>query len=159
MQQLKFIFKKEKQEIIKKLNYYGISEVPYLLVELGKEKIRGYSGSLSIEELNKLNKETGIEIIGLYLFHNYPSDIRISFDAVHALKPQITKNILEINDEQTKEFLEGKDIILSNQDKEKLKNETRGFKIIKYKEDIIGTGKLTQEGRIVNYMPKERRLR
>lgn len=158
MHHLKFILKKEKLKIMEKLKYYGIAELPFLLVESGKEKIRGYSGNLSIEELQKINKEIRIEIIGLYLFHNYPSNIRLSFDAIHALKSQITKNILEISDKQAKEFLNGRDIVLSKEESEKLKTESKGFKIIRNQREFIGTGKLTQEGRIVNYMPKERRL-
>jgi NOL1/NOP2/fmu family ribosome biogenesis protein len=58
-------------------------------------------------------------------------------------------------------LLKGRDIALSREEFEKLrqKGEKTGFKILKNNEEFIGTGKLTEEGRIVNYMPKERRLR
>lgn len=160
MQNLKFLYGKEKKKLMEKLAYYGIEKLPFLLVESGKEKIRGYSGTLAPEEIINISKIASIEIIGLYLFHNYEDNIRLSFDAVHALKSQITQNILEITDEQAKEFLKGNDVLLTSEDEEKLKqkSETRGFKIIKNRGDLLGTGKLV-EGRIVNYMPKERRLR
>ena len=76
-------------------------------------------------------------------------------------KDKITKNILELTKEQAEEFLKGRDVALSKQEIESLKSagEKTGFKILKYDSDFIGTGKLTEEGRIVNYMPKERRTR
>ena len=158
---LSFIFRNDKERLIKKLEYYGIKKLPYLLVYSGREKIRGYSGSLTTDEIIKLNNEIGIELLGLYLFHDYHDNLRLSFDAISALKDQITQNIIEINDIQALEYLKGRDIALTKEEHEKLKasQETLGFKVIKHKGEFIGTGKLTQEGRIVNYMPKERRLR
>ncbi len=158
---IKMVYQKEKKEILEKLSYFGITKLPFLLTESGKEKIRGYSGMLSAEKILELDKKVGIELIGLYLFHNYPDNIRMSFDAISALKSQITKNILEITDEQAQEFLKGHDIALSKQEHEsrKQQGEKAGFKIIKNQDDLLGTGKLTEEGRIVNYMPKERRIR
>ncbi len=155
---LSFVFRNDKEKIEKKLNYYGIKDLPYLLTKSGKEKIRGYSGSLSVKQIIDLNNEVGIELLGLYLMHEYHDNMRLSFDAISALKSQITENILELDDKQAEEFLKGRDIALTNEDKEKFKNETKGFKIIKHKSDLIGTGKLIED-RIVNYMPKERRLR
>lgn len=157
-----FIAGKQRKELLEKLKYYGIDELPqYILTESGKEKIRAYSGSLSMEQIRELNKEIGVELIGMYLLHNYLNNIRLAFDAVAALKSQIKENILELNDEQAQEFLKGRDVALSKEEQEKLKSqgEQLGFKIFRHKEDLLGTGKLTQEGRLVNYMPKERRIK
>ena len=71
MPPIKFLYKTEKKAIMQKLEYYGITKLPYLLIESGKEKIRGYTGSLLMEEIHELNKQIGIDLIGLYLFHNY----------------------------------------------------------------------------------------
>ena len=155
---ISFIFRNDKERIIKKLAYYGITKLPYLLTQSGKEKIRGYTGSLSTDQIIKINNEVGIELLGIYLFHDYHDNMRLSFDAISALKDQITKNILEIDEKHAIEYLKGSDIALTKEDKEKFKNETIGFKIISYKGEFIGTGKLIED-RIVNYMPKERRLR
>jgi NOL1/NOP2/fmu family ribosome biogenesis protein len=167
MPNLDFIFKTEKKKLLEKLSYYGIKELPYLLISSGKEKVRGYTGNLSNEEILNIEKAIGIQIIGLYLFHNYFSDeneggLRLSFDAISSseLKNQITKNVLDLNDKQAEEFLKGRDILLTNEEIKALeqKHETKGFKILRNQNEFIGTGKLV-EGRIVNYMPKERRLR
>ncbi len=155
-----FIFKSEKKEILKKLEYYGINQLDFLLIHSGNEKIRGYSGSLSTDEIMNLDEAVRIELTGMYLFNTNDKDggLRLSFDAVHILGNQITKNILELNDEQAKEFLKGGDIALSDKDKEKFKDEPSGLKVVKNKGEFLGTCKLTYE-RIINYMPKERRLR
>lgn len=155
---LRFIFKVEKSRIIERLAYYGIEELPYLLIESGKEKIRGYTGNLLMKELTDLDKEIGIELVGMYLFHDYGDNIRLSFDAINALSNQITKNVIELTDEQSLEFLKGRDILLTDKDKEKFKDETLGFKIAKHKGELLGSCKLGSD-RITNYMPKERRLR
>jgi NOL1/NOP2/fmu family ribosome biogenesis protein len=152
----RFIFKTEKREILEKLKHFGITELPYLLVASGKEKIRGYSGILSTDELIEIEKAIGIELIGAYFFHHYKDNLRLSPDAIHLLKDKITKNILEINETQAKEWFKGQDILLTKEEQAKFKEESKTFKIIKYKDDLIGSGKLTED-RIVNYMPKERR--
>jgi NOL1/NOP2/fmu family ribosome biogenesis protein len=152
------MFKNDKEKLIKNLDYYGIKKLNYLLTKSGKEKIRGYTGSLTTDEIVKINNEIGIELLGLYLFHDYHGDLRLSFDAISALKDQITKNIIELDNKQAEEFLKGNDIALTKDEQEKFKDESLGFKIMKNNNEFIGTGKLTKD-RVVNYMPKERRLR
>jgi NOL1/NOP2/fmu family ribosome biogenesis protein len=159
--EIQFIFKSDKEKLIEKLKYYGITKLDFLLSVSGREKIRGYTGSLTTNDIIKLDQEIGIDLLGLYLFHSYENDdnLRLSFDAIFALKDQITKNILDLSEEQAKEFLKGNDILLTDQDKQTLKDKTKGFKIIRLnKKELIGTAKLTED-RIINYMPKERRLR
>ena len=154
----RFIFKTEKREILELLGHFGITELPYLLVASGKEKIRGYSGILSTDELIEIDEAVGIELIGAYFFHYYENNLRLAPDAIHLLKDKITKNIIEIDEKQAKEWFKGQDILLTKEEQEKLKDESKTFKVIKFQGDLIGSGKLT-EGRIVNYMPKERRLK
>lgn len=152
---MRIIYNTEKKSILKKLQeQYGITQLPFLLIRFGKEKIRGYSGEISIEEIHNLDRNIKIELMGLYLFHEYEEEIRLSIEAIHLLKEQITKNILELTKEEAIDWFKGKDINLT----ERLKNESPGFKVLKCGEDFIGCGKLTQS-RLVNYMPKERRIK
>lgn len=154
-----FIYRNEREKLLQRIEeYYGIKDLPYLITYSGKEKIRGYSGILSGKEINDLDNEVYIELIGLYLFHDYPDGIRLSFDAIQAFANQITKNIIDLNDKQAGDFLKGQDLLLSKEDKEKFKTESKGFKIIRHNGDLIGSGKLSEE-RLINFMPKERRLR
>jgi len=155
---MKILYSNEKKEIIKQLEYYGVSELPYLLVESSKGRIRGYSGNFSLKELQELQNSVRLEVIGMYMFNTYEEGIRLSLDAIHLLKSQIKKNILEIDNKQAEEWMRGQDILINEEDKEKWKNEEKGFKVIKNKDDFIGCGKLLAD-RIVNYLPKERRAK
>jgi NOL1/NOP2/fmu family ribosome biogenesis protein len=146
---LRFIRSSEKNRIVDDLNkQFGITKLPYLLLEAGKEKIRAFSGSLSKEEIIKLSKLSNIEIIGIYLLKK-ESDYRLSFDATHLLKEQIKKNIVEISDFEYQRWIRGHDL-----EKESPKNTV----VISYKGDFVGCGK-SNEKIIFNYVPKDRRLK
>jgi len=147
---MKIIKSSEKKKILAQLQeQYGIAKLPYLLLRFGKEKIRLYSGNLSSEELNILDKNLRIENAGLYFSKQHQDKIRLSLDALHLLKNQITKNILELTDKQAEQWFKGEDLQIQT---------NRNFKILKNKEDIIGCGKSTGE-KITNFMPKERRVK
>jgi len=146
---LHFLKSKEKKAILKELElHYGITKLPYLLLKTGKQKIRGYSGHLSKEEIQELTRLTNVEIIGDYLISKKDQDPRISFDAIQLFK--ITKNITEINNNQLQKWLRGYDL--------NIPNIPRGITILKYKEDLVGIGKSNTE-KIFNYVPKERKLK
>ncbi|MFA5258798.1 MAG: hypothetical protein WC979_06280 [Candidatus Pacearchaeota archaeon] len=140
----------DKKKIIEQLNnQFGITKLPYLLIQFGQEKIRAYSGILSKEELCYLDREIRIENIGLY-FAKYESDeIRLTLDGIQLLKNQITKNILELNDSQANEWFKGIDLEIKAD---------YGWKVLKHDNELIGCGKSTGE-KITNFMPKERRIK
>ena len=66
------------------------------------------------------------------------------------LKNQIKKNIFNLNEEQAKEWLKGKDLIM--------KTGKKGFLAMKCNNDFVGTGKASEE-KIGNFIPKSRRLK
>lgn len=148
---IRFIKSSEKKQIVEQLNkQFGISELPYLLIETGKEKIRGFSGNISKEEIMDLGKIANIEIIGLYIINKErENDLRLTLDAAHLLKDQISLGIVEINKEQFEKWIRGHDLDIETQ---------KGTAIIKYSEDFIGCGK-SNGLKIFNYVPKDRRLR
>lgn len=141
----------EKERVLERLNkQFGITHLPYLLIRQGREKVRAFSGSLSREELEKLGENINIELVGVYLCKEEGSEFRLSHDAPTLLSSQITKNIIELNDEQAQNWLKGHDLELAS--------EIRGFVVLKYKNFLIGCGKASS-GRITNFVPKERRVR
>jgi len=147
---MKVILSSQKKKIIQQLNeQYGISELPYLLIKFGREKIRLYSGNLSTEELNVLDANLRIENIGLYFAKEQIDGIRLTLDGIQVVKDQITKNILELDDKQAEEWLRGNDLLIKSDN---------AFKILKHKNEFIGCGKSTGE-RITNFVPKERRIK
>ncbi len=144
-----FIKSSEKKEIVEELSEsFGITELPFLLIESGKEKIRGFTGSLSKDEILQLGQIAYIEGIGLYLIRKEES-LRLGFDATQLLSGQITKNIIDIDEKQAHEWLKGQDIEIQA---------PRGTVVVRCGKDFLGCGKSTSE-RIINHVPKERRLK
>jgi NOL1/NOP2/fmu family ribosome biogenesis protein len=145
----------EKKKIVEDLNKnYGFEELPLLLVRTGKGKLRAFSGSLSMQEIKQLGLNARIETIGLYAFREEKEGYRISHDSVALFKNLVKKNIVEVNDELAEKWLQGKDI----ESKEFVGMNT--FVLIKNKDDLIGCGIVKHgEGRIINFVPKERRMR
>ena len=149
--EIKVLNSKEKHRIIEKLKErFGIKSIPYIIVQSGKERLRIASTSLSADKIKELSQNVNIESIGLYFATLVNDEIRLSIDATHLLKSQINKNILEISEKEKEEWLKGGDL--------QKKNNERGFVIIRYKEDLLGTGKLSEE-KIGNFLPKERRVK
>ena len=144
-----YIKSSEKKRITAQLNeQFGITKLPYLLIESGKEKYRAFTGHLSKEEINELNSILNIELIGLYLIKK-EHDFRLSFDASHLLKNQISKNILKINKEQFEQWIRGYDLQIKK---------PRATYIIEYDGEFVGSGKSNEE-KILNHVPKDRRLK
>jgi NOL1/NOP2/fmu family ribosome biogenesis protein len=147
---VRFIKSNEKRDITQALNeQFGLTELPFLLIESGKEKIRGFTGHMSKDEMVELSKLANIEIVGLYIIKR-EADLRLSLDATHLLSKQLTKNIIDINDEQYQQWIRGHDL--------DIKTEESGTVLIRYNSDFIGCGKSNKE-KIFNYVPKDRRLR
>ena len=147
---MKPLLSSKKKKILTQLNnQYGITKLPYLLLQFGKEKIRLYSGSLSKEELITLDKKSRVENIGLYFAKQEKEEIRLTLDGLQLLKGQITKNTLPLNNQQAEDWLKGNDLDIKSD---------RTFKILKNNEELIGCGKSTGE-KITNFVPKERRIK
>ena len=146
----KFIKSSEKKKILQELEEeYGITKLPYLLIETGKQKIRAFSGSLSKVELMQLASVVNVEIIGMYIISKKDNDSRLSFDAVPVFRNQITKNIVEINKDQFEFWIRGHDLEIEA---------PMGNVIIKYEDDLVGLGKSNTK-KIFNYISKERKLK
>ncbi len=146
---IRFIKSNEKRKILESLNdQFGISELPYLLISTGNERIRAFSGSLSKEEIEELGKIARVELIGTY-FLKEEGLYRLSFDSPLLIKDEIKKNIVEINDEQFHDWIRGFDIQIEA---------PQGVVVIRYNGDFIGCGKSNGKT-IYNYVPKDRRLK
>jgi NOL1/NOP2/fmu family ribosome biogenesis protein len=147
---LRFIKSSEKKRIVSEIEErFGITKLPSVLVETGKEKIRGFSGTMTKDEILELSRIANVEVVGLYLFKKEHS-LRLSHDAVHVFSSQIKKGVLEINDSQAKDWIDGKDLNLNTNEK--------GAIVLKYEKDFVGCGISTGE-KVLNYVPKERRVR
>ena len=150
---LKFLDKNEKERFIQQLsNQFGIKEIPWRIAKLGKERIILFSGEISDKEIFKLDEFSRLEGVGLYFakIDEKTRDIRLSIEGAQLLKNQITKNIFELDDKQAEQWMMGQELNITTGKK--------GFFIMKFKEDFLGTGKISAE-KISNFIPKSRRLK
>lgn len=126
---------------------FGITHLPGILIQAGDEKLRLYAGDIPTETLTLIDELSHIEGIGTYLLRQ-EHEIRLSFDALHILKDQITKGIVELDDTEFHAWIRGQDV----------KKEGQGTVAVRYNGDFVGCGKLSK-GTLINHVPKERRLR
>lgn len=171
---LKIFSENEKKNVLQKLNErFGIKEIPGILVKSGNDRLFLFTGSLNKEEIREIEKTVFIERLGAYIGKiftdkNNEEVIRLSIEGSQILGKKAEKNIVEINKEQTEEWMKGHELEINfkelkssqeekHQDKEKYALE-KGFVIMKYQDNFLGTGKLSEE-KISNFIPKNRRLK
>lgn len=148
---IKIFSKKEKQEVEKKLNrQFGINEIPGILVKMGQDRIFFFSGKITENEIRKIESEIPIERVGVYFARIMDDFPKLSIEGTQILKNQIKKNIFELNEEQLKDWMSGRDLMI--------KTGERGFLVMKYRNDFLGCGKASAE-KISNFIPKSRRLK
>jgi NOL1/NOP2/fmu family ribosome biogenesis protein len=151
---LKFLNEREKERLIRNLSQqYGIKEIPFNIAKLGKERIIVFSGKLSEREILNIDEVAHIEGIGLYFAKEEMDGIRLSIEGAQLMKEQITKNIFNLDEKQAEQWMMGQEINIDASDPSK-----KGFFIMKFKEDMLGTGKISNN-RITNFVPKPRRLK
>lgn len=151
IKKLKKITGKELNNFIKKLNnQFGIKKIPGEIFMRGKERVFLFTGNFNEKELRNLEKATFIERIGTYIAKIEEYGIRLSIEGSQIFKDQITKNFVELNEKEKETWMMGHEILKPS--------ENTGFVIIKYKNDMLGTGKASKE-KITNFIPKSRRLK
>ena len=148
---LKFFKENEREKILKQLKQqFGIKNISFKLARLGKERIIAFSGDISDREVLNLDRVAHIEGIGLYFAKEQMDGIRLSIEGSQILSNQITKNIFELDEKQAEQWMLGQEL--------NIKTDKKGFFVMKFKEDMLGTGKVS-ENRITNFVPKQRRLK
>lgn len=90
-----------------------------------------------------------VNSLGLYFGELIDNKLRLSIEGSQLIGPLAKTNIVEINEAELKQWLNGENI-----DKQ---IDANSYVIIKYKNDFIGCGK-AKEDKILNYVPKARRI-
>ena len=148
---MKIIEGKELEEFKDKLNaQFGITEIPGKVIKRGKERIFLFTGDINEKNLRTLEFKTFVERAGTYVAKEIDGEYRLSIEGSQIFKTQITKNIVEVNKEEMENWMHGSEILK--------KTGIKGFVIIKYKNDMLGCGKASEE-KITNFIPKSRRLK
>ncbi len=94
----------------------------------------------------------GINRIGLRFARGISKNPKITTAVLQIFGKYATKNVVYINEEQLKDYLKGKDVEVGE-----LSGVERGQVIVKFGEDVIGSG-LYDGKNIKNQIPKARRI-
>ena len=143
---LKLLSNKEKKLLLKRLEeQFGFSEkLDYSFFINQDKKIFIFNKNAEIN-FSKIKANS----LGLY-FANIEKEIRLTIEGSQIIGSKSKKNILDVDEKQLHDWIRGEDI--------KTDKEFEGFVLVKNKNDFYGTGKY-KEGKILNFVPKERRLK
>jgi NOL1/NOP2/fmu family ribosome biogenesis protein len=147
MQNLKILNKKEIKRILSMLEkQWGFKEeLDYAFLETEKGKIYIANKEIFDLDLSKIK----INSVGMY-FAEAKNGIRLSIEGSQIVGPKAKKNVVELDDEEAKQWLKGEDLDHPT--------ESDGFVILRHGDDFLGTGNAAASGRILNYVPKTRRI-
>jgi NOL1/NOP2/fmu family ribosome biogenesis protein len=153
---LKILNSRETKYIIEKLSEqygYNYDKTSQEFVFLMNKDNRIYIISRNIELIPY--NEMKIDSIGIYFGELYKESLRLTIEGSQIIGPGATKNVIEIDTDQMREWITGKDIIHDDCGREFLiichtDKDTR-------KKDYYGAGRY-KEGKIMNYVSKSRRL-
>ena len=148
---MKIFSMKEKEKVVSQLGeQFGVKKLDGIFSMRGRERLFFYQGSFNVRKIQELESTIPIERVGIYFGKFMDNKIRLSIEGVQILKDQITKNILELDDEQLELWMKGNEL--------NIKTGKIDFLIMKHNNDFVGCGKASAE-KITNFIPKNRRLR
>ena len=147
MPELKILNNKEIKEILKLIEeQWGAKLKPdYAFLKNPKNRVFIVNKDISKIDFSKLRTNS----IGMYFCEIDKLGIRLSIEGSQIIGPKATKNIVEINEEQTKKWFSGEDL--------EINGNYSDFVIIKHNNDFLGSGKY-KNGRVLNYVNKSRRV-
>jgi|SRR3989344_1873769 len=148
MLELKILNGKEIKEIYKMIErQWGAKiKLDFGFLKNNKNRVFIVNRDLSKIDISKLR----INSIGMYFCELYGDEIRLSIEGSQIIGTEASKNIVELNDEETRNWLKGDEI-------EKECSDCSGFVILKNKKDYLGNGRYSNK-RILNYVSKTRRV-
>lgn len=149
MKELVFLKSKEVKQLMQRCREQWGTDFAHLFQEYAffknKDKIFLVSRDIAKIDFESLR----INNAGMYILEDKNDELRLSVEGSQVLGPDADKNVLELEKYEIISWIKGEDFL-----KER-KNE--GFVIIKFKDDFFGSGKI-KEGKLLNFLPKIRRL-
>jgi NOL1/NOP2/fmu family ribosome biogenesis protein len=149
--EIRFIEGKEKEDFLEMLNnQFGVKSIPGIILMRGKERIFLFSGSFGKGKIKSLERMAFVERAGVYLGKIDDFGVRLSIEGSQILKSEIKKNIVDLDKAEMETWMMGHELLK--------KTGLAGFVIMRYKRDMLGTGKASED-KITNFIPKSRRLK
>ena len=121
-------------------------KIEYAFLINNKNRIYIINKEFSNIDITKLK----INSLGLYFGETRDGEIRLSIEGSQLIGNDCPENVLELTEKEAKEWLRGTDI------EKDVKN--RGYVLMKYEKDFLGCGRAV-ENKILNFVPKNRRIR
>ncbi|MDO8740812.1 MAG: hypothetical protein Q7J54_04560 [Candidatus Woesearchaeota archaeon] len=149
MHQLKILNSKETKKMLEiaKDQHDCDIRLDYSFLESDENKIYLINKDIAKIDLSKLR----LSSVGLYFGRIGENGFEPSIEGSQMIGPDAKKNVVLLNDEEVKKWLRGEDI-------EKETN-YKGIVLLKNNEnDFLGCGRI-KNGKIINLVPKERRLK
>ena len=149
MAELKILNNKEIKEIISLIEqqWGARMELDYGFLKNSNGRVFIISKDIAKIDASKLRLNSA----GIYFCEIDKKGIRLSIEGSQIVGHKATKNIVEINEEETRKWFRGEDL-------EKNCSNCSGFVILKNNNDFLGTGKYSN-GKILNYVGKTRRVK
>jgi len=148
MPELKILNSKEIKEIYKLIDKQWGAKIKLDCGFLRNNKNRIFIVSKDIAKIDL--SRLRLNSVGMYFCENDGKGIRLSIEGSQLIGMKAAKNIVELNDDETKKWFKGEDL-------ERECEGCNGFVILKHNKDFLGTGKYSN-GRILNYVGKGRRI-
>ena len=148
MQQLKILNSKERKRIEKIINSQFDCDFKfnYEVFMNTKNKLFILNKDVSLINLDELR----VNSLGMYFGIVYnEKEIRLSIEGSEIIGPLAKKNVLELNDKDSKKWMSGEDF--------EVESELNSFVIIKNNNDYLGCGRISNK-KLFNYVQKERRV-
>jgi len=130
-------------ELVKRLLMENYGYAPDLIYEIrgNHRKVYAYKPcQLKISDTGRR---------GVYFGRIESDGIRLTIEGAFLVGPKATKNVVELEDEKAKRYLAGESVEVDVPD---------GWVLLKWRSYYLGSAK-AKAGRLLNYVPKERRLR
>ena len=144
----RFLNSKERKEILGRVKDNWEAELEDNLVFLMNNQNRIFVVSRDVEKIDL--SQIRVNNVGLYFGEITERDeLRLSIEGSSIVGRLAKKNIVELDDGQSRRWFAGEDI--------EIEDERNGFMIVKFKEDFLGCGKLAR-GKLYNFVPKARRI-
>lgn len=142
------------------------AKLPYAYLTNNKKKIFIVNKELDLLAQNRDLDRLSIERLGVYLGEQTKGGFRLTIAGAQLIGPKATKNVLNIDEQEMKDWFAGQNIIRElDLKKEGLTGD--GYIILKYHhkkakmDDFVGCGRYKQhqdKWQVLNFVPKIRRI-
>jgi len=130
-------------ELVKRLLIENYGHAPELVYEIRGRYHKVYAWKPCSFEIR------GPDRNGVYFGRIESDGIRLTIEGAFLVGPKATKNVVELDDKRARRYLAGESVEADAPD---------GWVLLKWRSYYLGSAK-AKNGRLLNYVPKERRLR